>query len=169
MNAGTGEPSERWRPVIVALANDDARTVFARLVADGGGDPFIGVSPSRRGHVRRQLEAAGIIGEVDGAVVLRPEVFADVLRQGGMARPSGVQRFLRDGRIVQYPSRASDRLELLTWIAAQTLRPGEVVTERVITERLAAYADDSASLRRYLVDSGLVERTSTGSEYALPA
>ena len=127
MNAGTGEPSERWRPIIAALANDDARTVFARLVADGGGDPFIGLSPSRRGHVRRQLETAGIIGEVDGAVVLRPEVFADVLRQG------------------------------------------EVVTERVITERLAAYADDSASLRRYLVDAGLVERTSTGSEYALAA
>lgn len=161
--------SERWRPIVAALANDDARLAFARLVVDADGDPFAGLAPSRRAHVRRQLESAGIIDDVDGEVVLRGHVFADVLRDGAVVRPTGIQRFLQSGRIVHYPARPADRLELLQWIATQTLRTGEVVTERVMTERLSAFTDDSAALRRYLVDAGIVERTASGSEYALPA
>ena len=164
-----GESSpERWRPIVAALANDDARRVFARLVVAPDGDAFAGLSPSRRAHVRRQLESAGIIRDVDGEVALQPDVFADVLRQSAVARPTGIQRFVQDGRVMQYPARPAERLELLRWIATQTLRTGEVVTERVMTERLSAFTDDSAALRRHLVDAGVVERTASGSEYALP-
>ena len=48
------------------------------------------------------------------------------------------------------------------------LKSGEVVSEREMNERLSVHSEDVAALRRYLVDAGLVERTATGSEYALP-
>jgi hypothetical protein len=160
---------DRWRPLVAALANDDARRVFARLVLDVDGDPLAGFSPSRRAHVQKQLERAGLVGLVHGGMVLKPEVFADVLQRAAVNRPNGIQRFIRDGRIVQYPARPAERLALLEWVAETALRPGEVVSEAEMNERLSAHTDDVAALRRYLVDAGLVERTSTGSEYALPA
>jgi hypothetical protein len=158
-----------WRPLIAALANDDARRVFARLVLDSEEDPFVGLSPSRRTHVQSQLERAGLITDVDGRRVLNSEAFADALRRAAVSRPTGIQRFVRDGRILQYPARPTERLELLQWVAREALRPSEVVSEAEMNERLSAHTDDVAALRRYLVDAGFVERTATGSEYALPA
>ncbi|KHK98975.1 hypothetical protein LK09_04860 [Microbacterium mangrovi] len=155
--------------MVAALANDDARRVFARLVLEVDDDPFVGLSPSRRSHVRSQLENAGLIREFDGEVVLAADVFAETLRRVAVSRPTGIQRFLRDERIVQYPARPAERLELLGWVARTVLRPGEVVAETDMNDRLSAHTDDVAALRRYLVDAGLVERTPTGSEYALPA
>jgi len=38
-----------------------------------------------------------------------------------------------------------------------------------LRERLAAFSDDTAVLRRYLVDHGLAERRADGSQYALVA
>jgi hypothetical protein len=159
---------DRWRPMIAALANDDTRRVFARLVLDIEGDPFVGLSPSRRAHVWKQLERAGLIAEVNGRTILKSEAFADVLQRVAVNRPTGIQRFIRDGRIIQYPARPAERLELLEWVAGTVLRPGEVVSEAEMNDRLSTHTDDVAALRRYLVDAGLVERTTTGSEYALP-
>jgi hypothetical protein len=167
--SGPESESAQWRPLVAALANDDARRVFARLVLGvEEEDPFAGLSPSRRGHVRNQLEGAGLIREVNGAVVLTPDVFAETLRRVAVRRPTGIQRFIRDERIVQYPAKPAERLELLQWVARSVLQPGEVVAEANMNERLSVHADDVAALRRYLVDAGFVERTATGSEYALP-
>jgi hypothetical protein len=52
-------------------------------------------------------------------------------------------------------------------VAGQALAPHEVVDERGMNERLAAFSDDTAVLRRYLVDIGIIERRRDGSEYAL--
>jgi hypothetical protein len=40
------------------------------------------------------------------------------------------------------------------------------MSEQETNERLAAFTDDVAALRRFLVDGGLLERTPSGSEYA---
>lgn len=56
---------------------------------------------------------------------------------------------------------------LLQWVAVRVLAPGETVSEAVLNGRLRVLADDTALLRRYLVDAGLVERRQDGSEYAL--
>lgn len=159
--------SESWRPLVAALANDDARRVFARLVLQTEGDPFADLSPSRRRHVQSQLERAGVIRQVNGGYALNADVFAEQLRQVAVERPSGIGRFLREGRIVQYPARPAERLELLKWVAAEALQPDEVISEADINERLSAHTEDVAALRRYLVDAELIERTATGSQYAL--
>ena len=45
------------------------------------------------------------------------------------------------------------------------LADGETVTERELTDRLARFGDDPVTLRRYLVDAGILLRPRSGSEY----
>ncbi len=157
--------SDDWRPIIAALANPDTRAVFAEVVL-GADEPGAGLSPSRRGHALGVLRTAGVIDETG---MLDAGAFTRVLAAAPRReRPTGVQRFLdADGRIDRYPSRAGDREALLAHVAAEVLVAGDTVSERELTDRLRRFTDDPAALRRHLVDSGLVERTRSGSEYAL--
>ncbi|WP_065571514.1 DUF2087 domain-containing protein [Microbacterium oleivorans] len=160
---------DKWRPLVAALANDRVREAFARLTLGASADDALeGLSPSRRRHVVDTLQRAGLVTDdlrADGGV------FARVLASAPAApRPTGVERHLsREGRLTGYPSSPTERRELLRVLAHRVLRPGEVLDERGINERLAALTDDVAVLRRYLVDHELVERTRSGTEYALVA
>lgn len=89
-------------------------------------------------------------------------------RATGSRAQHGPQRFLTpDGRIERYPVRADDLQALLELVLPRVLSPGEVLTERELNARLAHLTDDTALLRRNLVDHELVERTPSGTEYAL--
>jgi hypothetical protein len=68
-------------------------------------------------------------------------------------------------RIDQYPARPADRREVLAWAADRVIVPGERVVEAEINERLSAIVDDFATLRRYLVDAGLLRRDADGRGY----
>jgi hypothetical protein len=157
-----------WRPAVAALANPHVRHVFAQVVL-GVGTDLLGaeLGRSRRRRALDTLLAAGLVREVEGRVVEDPHAFARVLAAGARPRPTGPERFL-DGRghIDRYPSDAGERRRLLTLVAEQVLTPGEVVTEAVLGERLARFGPDTATLRRYLVEEELLERTRSGSEYA---
>ncbi len=156
-----------WRRVIAALAHPDMRRVVALLALEQNpADYLSALAPSRRRHIVEGLLSAGLITEADGALALREAVFAELLAQNAPTKPTGVERFVRDGRIERYPSRAGERAELLRWAADRVLQPGESVTERTFTDRLAELTDDPAALRRYLVDAAIVERRPDGSEYA---
>lgn len=83
-------------------------------------------------------------------------------------RRVGVGRFLSpEGRIARFPVASADLRELLAHAAERLLSPGEVLSEPEFNIRLAQFTDDVALLRRHLVDHGFVERTRSGSEYAL--
>lgn len=156
-----------WRPILAALASPDTRRAIGLLIVDGDLEGFLGsVSPSRRRHIVDTLRRAGIVGD---DLALRDEVFAEILRREPARKATGIDRFLRHGRIAQYPANLVERERLLRWVAARALGPGEVIGEREINERLAAFSDDTAVLRRYLVDLGIVERRRDGTEYALVA
>ncbi|MGO4534749.1 DUF2087 domain-containing protein [Leifsonia sp. 2MCAF36] len=158
-----------WRPVVAALANADARSVWAQLVV-GGTPAGAGLAPARKARALALLESAGLVRSVDGSDQPEEAVFRRLLAAASAEQPrrQGVQRFLRvDGRIDRYPAGADDRRELLAHVAASILEPGETVAERDLTERLARFGDDPVALRRYLVDAGLVLRTRSGSEYGL--
>ena len=78
---------------------------------------------------------------------------------------AGPERFLVRGRLERSPRRWEDRRLVLRWLAAQVLPLDEPTSERVLTERLAAIADDPVARRRDLVDAGLAHRTRDGAEY----
>ncbi|GAA4193538.1 DUF2087 domain-containing protein [Gryllotalpicola kribbensis] len=158
--------AEEWRRVVAALANPDMRLTWARLVAGSDeADATAGLSPARRRKVVEGLRGAGLI---DAASAPRPAIFGEVLAAApAPVQPTGPERFLRDGRIAQYPASQTERGELLALIAGRAFRSGEVLDEREVNARLAEFHDDVAVLRRYLVDLGLLVRTRSGSSYAL--
>lgn len=158
--------AEEWRGVVAALANPELRLTWARLVLGASeADATVGLSPARRRKVLEGLRSAGL---VDEASVPRTAVFAEVLAAAPQPpKPTGPERFLRRGRIDQYPAQQAERAALLALVAGRTFRSGEVLDEAEVNERLAAFDDDYAVMRRYLVDQGLLVRTRSGSAYAV--
>lgn len=152
-------PDSRWRAVLAALLDEDARAVLAETAAP--------VTGRRRERALARLDTVGLLHRREDAVEFRGDVVRQLLASA--PRPAGPERFLDgDGRIDRYPAGASDRAELLRWVTERTLSPGRVYTEAEINDALESRAPggDVAVLRRSLVDHGLLERTRSGSEYA---
>lgn len=69
-----------------------------------------------------------------------------------------LRAFLKDGRLVKIPAKASKRRVLLEHIV-RSFEPGVRMTEREVDAVLRAfYETDWVSLRRYLIDETLMER-----------
>ncbi|MFD3164707.1 metalloregulator ArsR/SmtB family transcription factor [Herpetosiphon sp. NSE202] len=86
--------------------------------------------------------------------------------QAESAVPSSIQRFFnREGRMVTWPSKHSDRIPVLEYLAGQ-FELGREYSEREVNELLKQHTgSDVANLRRYLIDVKLFERDGTGSRY----
>jgi hypothetical protein len=155
-----------WQQVLAALANEKLRIVFAELVLEDARRRGIVVPGPKRTKALDQLAAAGLAVREDGWSP-NPSIFRTLLEaSGGAARKEGIERFLVAGRIDQYPANKRQRHELLQWIAGQAFTPGEELSEKDVNERLGRYASDHVTLRRYLVDAELLERTRAGSAYS---
>jgi hypothetical protein len=151
------------------LADADLRAAYARVVLGSGlDDALADLTPARRKKARASLIGSGLVAvDADGRATATDAVFRAILAQQPATPPAqGVERFLRDGRIAQWPASPADLEALLHHVVARVLDPHEVLDERALTERLAPFAEDHALLRRHLVDAGLLLRTRSGSEYA---
>lgn len=130
--------------------------------APWGADVTYALAPGSSDSVLSAAQSAAFRRDDDGVwrrAAPRPRAGAD-----------DITRFLdATGRIDRYPLRSAQRRELLAWVAARAFSPTDVLTEPEVNARLEPYAPggDVAVLRRYLVDHGLLERTASGSEYAL--
>jgi len=152
---------EAWRAIIAALRDDDVRAVLAETASAPR-------TPRARDRALDRLTTLGLVARDGDGIRFDDAVLRALLTTA--PRPRGPERFLdRDGRIDRYPSHSGDRIELLTLIAERAFTPGVSMTEGDVNERLEPHAPggDVAVLRRYLVDHGLLERTASGSEYAL--
>ena len=155
--------TNEWRRVVAALANPERRRVYASLVLGVAPD----VAAPRLARALAALADAGLVRlSADGSTTVVDNVFADLLALEPEIRREGLDRFVVDGRITQYPAKAALRRELLEWVAGRI--PSGDHTEPALNELLAAFVDDVASLRRYLVDDGLLERTPDGGSYRRP-
>lgn len=157
------------------LADDDRRTVFAALTlgADGLDEVVVvtGLPVDRASRAVARLADAGLVvsGE-DGALVVLGAAFQRAARVA-LARPQRVEHadepdrsrrkvldaFVHDGRITSIPSARGKRLVVLDWVA-QDFEPGVRYRERDVNTILARRHDDTALLRRYLVDEHLLGR-----------
>ena len=171
MTGGTRYGGPHWRRVLATLANSDSRTAYAQIVL-GARLPEVlaDLGDRRRDNAVTALLASGLVeAKADGGLAAPESIFRDLLaRQPRRQAPTGVDRFMRLGRIVDYPANMAERRELLAWIVNGSIRPGEHLTEKQVNERLLSYTDDVVLLRRYLIDFGLLERTASGSSYARP-
>jgi hypothetical protein len=156
---------------MAALANRDARIAYAHIVLGVTHDDVSsGLAGQRRDRAVAALLDAGLVEQTVGKELEASEsIFRDLLTQQPKRQAkTGVARFMRLGRIDRYPASQAERRELLAWIAGETSEPGEELTERKVNERLLSYTDDVVLLRRYMIDFGVLERTTSGSSYFRP-
>lgn len=147
-----------WRSVVAMLANPETRRAFARAI----------VETEPGADAPRAVERLTQAGLLDAEGRVDESALRTLLRDAGTPPVRGVERFLTPaGRLLGLPSKPAERLELLRLLASRALRPGEVVTEKELNARLAAVDDDVATLRRLMVEAEFIERTPTGTEYAL--
>jgi hypothetical protein len=119
----------------------------------------------------RRLQLGGLVTPVDGGLVAEVDVFKDSVREHAPApavvqpldpdsqKDSVLRTFLVDGRLVQIPAARGKRRVVLEHLAA-AFEPGVRYPEKAVDAILRAWHPDFASLRRYLVDEGLLTRES---------
>lgn len=183
MSSSDPAPAPDWKPILAALGNEAARTVFAHAALGTLDAQARAALNSREAKALQTWLSLGVLTQVpdDGPVtsagsvtvvggLLRATLATPQVRGEQKAR-AGVGKFLVGGvgpRIQTLPAAPGERRELLLWVRDAALRPGEVLSEPQLNERLRVFHEDVALIRRYLVDHGLLERTPTGTQYALP-
>jgi hypothetical protein len=161
--------SDSWRPVVAALADDDVRVVYSRLVLGQSLESAMAeVTAKKRERVLRSLTNARlVVRDPQSGVSVAAAPFAGILAADPVQKAAGVDRFMTNGRIDRYPMGAAERHALLLHVAEHAFRPDEELTEAQVNERLRVFTDDHVTARRYLVDFGILERTRSGTSYAL--
>ena len=144
--------------MLAVLVNPRLRRALAEIIVEA--DPPL--TPAERRDARRILDQRGM---------LTPALQLDERRLRTLLAadrddPQGVDRWLRaDGRIDRWPRSAADRHELLTFLVERLLGSGEVLAEKELTRRLTTFTADPNTLRRALVDAGLLTRNPDGTDY----
>jgi hypothetical protein len=117
----------------------------------------------------RRLQQGGLVSVADGRLVAEINAFKDSVREFvpplAEAEPLDPDRqkaavlraFMVDGRLVQIPAARSKRRVVLEHLAA-CFEPGVKYPEKAVDAILRAWYPDYASLRRYLIDEGLLAR-----------
>ncbi|MDO3705723.1 DUF2087 domain-containing protein [Micromonospora sp. C28SCA-DRY-2] len=154
-----------------ALADDIRRQVFAAIVLGAADAPAVagrtGLAARPVVTAIRRLRDAGLVTGDDGDL----RVDADRLREAARTDPPAraarepaekiLRTFLRDGVLVALPAQRGRRRVLLAHIAG-SFDPGVRYPERAVDDALRAWCagggSDHVTLRRYLVDEGLLAR-----------
>src|SRR5690606_39197114 len=123
------------------------------------------------GTALHRLTDGGLVERgADGTLVLLASAFKRAARSAA-ASPAGddvgaghddetakvLRAFVRDGRLTGLPTQQS-RKRILLDVICQDFEPGRRYTEREVNAVLRAWHDDVASLRRWLVDLGHLDR-----------
>jgi hypothetical protein len=122
------------------------------------------------GQALARLVKGGLVEESDEGYRLVTVRFQDAARAAAEAEvvpdeefdaPADaakvLRRFVKDGRLTSIPSSHGKRLVVLDWLA-QRFEPGEIYPERAVNLTIDKVHGDYATLRRYLVDDGFLER-----------
>lgn len=162
------------------LAEPRRRAVVAALVlADAAQDSAAissatGLSGREVAEALERLVAGELVSADNDWYSLEQDAFIEAAKADADAprtsehgdQPDDVARVLdtvfRDGRLVQWPSKRSKRLIVLDHLSQQ-FEIGVHYTEDEVNERLAAFTEDVATPRRYLVDEWFLDRI--GGEY----
>jgi hypothetical protein len=163
------------------LADDGRRRLVAALVLgattahDAG--QRAGLDGPRTWKALGRLLDAGLVSQQDdGTLALLSLAFQDAARAAAITRagddPAGddvspdearvLRAFVRDGQLVSIPVARAKRLVVLDRLA-QEFELGRHYPEADVNAILARWHPDTASLRRYLVDEGFLDRG--GGEY----
>ena len=161
--------------IVGLLADANRRRVVAALVL--GASTVDEVRAATGLDARRTVTALGrlvdaelVVRDDKGAHFIIEEAFrvaaiaaapADDRDDEHAAAPADAARvlcaFVRDGRLTAIPSHHGKRLVVLDMLA-QEFEPGRRYREREVNAIIRRWHEDTAALRRYLVDDGFLDR-----------
>jgi hypothetical protein len=155
------------------LAEEERIKVYAAVVLGAAtpGEVAARAGLSAREAVRAlgRLQQGGLVSTVEGKLVGDVAVFKEAIREYGPAPVPGepldpdrekaavLRAFIRDGRLVQMPVARGKRRIVLEHVAA-CFEPGVRYPERAVDAVLRAFMDDYVTIRRYLIDEGMLAR-----------
>ncbi|MDB1086288.1 DUF2087 domain-containing protein [Streptomyces sp. ACA25] len=175
MNTGPAEdvpPS--CRDVVGLLAQTDRRAAYAALAL--GATTVTEVAELAR--LRPPAAAAALQKLTDGRIAafdkekrtytllddaLRLAVQAEV-RLSGRGSGDGAGSYFRRGRLTSIPGKAEVRSRVLA-VVKDSFEPGVAYSEAKVNAICGEWLDDWVSLRRALVDEGLLGRNESGTTY----
>ncbi len=161
--------------IVGLLADDDRRRVFAALVLGGSTLEEVrastGLTSRRAVTALARLVAGDLVVRSDGGEhVLLGEAFRLAAMAAAPERPAPdptddvpeddariLRRYLRGGRLTQIPLQRARKLVVLDRLA-QEFDVGSRYSERQVNAILRRFHEDVASLRRFLVDEGFLDR-----------
>lgn len=169
----TGTVALTSRKLTGLLADENRRRVIAAMIL-GATTPDEIVSKAALGErdvivALERLTQAGLVDVAGGSYLLLEQAFQAAARSEAPATPASqfpdrppkarkvLDQAFRDGRLIRLPAKHTRRLVVLDELA-QRFEPGEKYTERQVNALLSASDVDVATLRRNLVDHGLLER-----------
>jgi hypothetical protein len=159
---------------LLGLLAEPDRLRAAAALALGAGAPGeiaerAGLSLKDTMRALARLEAGGLVSSGKDGWLLHTDLLKDVARAAAPAEPADdygtadrevaavLRSFLRDGRLSSIPAHRGKRLVVLDHVV-RVFEPGVRYPEREVNALLRAFHDDTAALRRYLVDEGLMSR-----------
>ncbi|SDG71063.1 DUF2087 domain-containing protein [Klenkia brasiliensis] len=160
---------------LVGLLADPDRLAVVAALALGATDiagvaGATGLSQTEVALAARRLGRGGLVRRDGASLALRAELFAAAARTAGEHRPppeplspdpaadAVLQAFVADGRLTSIPAHRGKRLVVLDHLV-RVFEPGVRYPEREVNALLAVWHPDTAALRRYLVDEGLLTRS----------
>ncbi|MFF3868118.1 DUF2087 domain-containing protein [Micromonospora sp. NPDC001898] len=172
--AGSDEHPASCGDIVGLLAEPARRAAFAALVL---GARTVG-SVAEQAGLTRKAAASALRKLVDGGIAaedrtthsyapvedaFRRAVQAEI-RVGGRSGGHGAGAYFRRGRITAVPGDAEIRSRVLA-VVVDTFTPGEVYPEARVNALCGEWFDDWVTLRRALVDEGLLKRNHAGTAY----
>jgi len=155
------------------LAEPDRLKVYAAVVLGADLPSAVaertGLPPRSVVAALRRLQQGGLLDVADGRFGARFDAFKDSVREYAppvaetepldpdRQKDAVLRTFIVDGRLVQVPAARAKRLVILEHLAA-CFEPGLKYPEKAVDAILRAWHPDYASLRRYLIDEGLLDR-----------
>lgn len=110
--------------------------------------------------------SSGALNTFNKAVFSRERMAAMVEETPAAAEHRIISNFVKDGRIIAFPSALKKQLVLLKWIAG-SIDPDREYSEKEISAFLKQFNDDYATIRRELVDWHFMTREN-GRYWLLP-
>jgi hypothetical protein len=72
------------------------------------------------------------------------------------------QFFREDGSLISIPAKSVKRMAVLSRIA-QNFEEGRLYPEKELNAIISRYHDDTAAIRRYMIENAILERDSTST------
>lgn len=125
-----------------------------------------GLEADRVARAVGRLRGGGLVDAAGGRLQARPDVLKEAVREAAPGRPDPADRvetdpvlrvFVRGGKLTSIPANRAKRLVVLDHLA-QAFEPGHRYAEPEVNARIEGFHPDYATLRRYLVDEGFLNR-----------